>query len=81
MRALHEVIFNSKNLQARHTSAGWYLGKQHVNPCTRMLAGSYYGQTIQIWAALVAASAVAASLVYGVGGIERAVNARMGARA
>lgn len=48
---------------------------------SRMLAGSYYGQTIQIWAALVAASAVAASLVYGVGGIERAVNARMGARA
>ena len=48
---------------------------------SRMLAGSYYGQTIQIWAALVAASAVAASLVYGVSGIERAVNARMGARA
>jgi NitT/TauT family transport system permease protein len=47
---------------------------------SRMLAGSYYGQTIQIWAALVAASAVAASLVYGVGGIERVVNARMGAR-
>ncbi len=48
---------------------------------SRMLAGSYYGQTIQIWAALVAASAVAASLVYGVGGIERVVNARMGVRA
>jgi NitT/TauT family transport system permease protein len=48
---------------------------------SRMLAGSYYGQTIQIWAALVAASAVAASLVHGVGGIERVVNARMGARA
>ena len=48
---------------------------------SRMLAGSYYGQTIQIWAALVAASAVAASLVYGVGGVERMVNARMGVRA
>ena len=48
---------------------------------SRMLAGSYYGQTIQIWAALVAASAVAASLVYGVGGVERVVNARMGVRA
>ena len=35
---------------------------------SRMLAGSYYGQTIQIWSALVAASAVAAALVYGVGG-------------
>ena len=48
---------------------------------SRMLAGSYYGQTIQIWAALVAASAVAATLVYGVGGIERIVGKRMGARA
>jgi NitT/TauT family transport system permease protein len=47
---------------------------------SRMLAGSYYGQTIQIWAALLAASAVAASLVYGVGGIERLVGLRMGAR-
>ncbi len=47
---------------------------------SRMLAGSYYGQTIQIWAALVAASAVAATLVYGVGGIERIVGARMGGR-
>ena len=25
--------FNPKNLQARHTSVGWYPGKQHVNPC------------------------------------------------
>ena len=40
---------------------------------SRMLAGSYYGQTIQIWAALVAASTVAATLVYGIGGIERVV--------
>jgi NitT/TauT family transport system permease protein len=47
---------------------------------SRMLAGSYYGQTIQIWSALVAASAVAAGLVYGVGGIERLVATRMGAR-
>ena len=47
----------------------------------RMLTGSYYGQTVQIWAALVAASVAAASLVYGVGGIERFVGRRMGARA
>ena len=46
----------------------------------RMLAGSYYGQTIQIWAALVAASFVAALLVYAIGGMERVVNVRMGAR-
>jgi NitT/TauT family transport system permease protein len=48
---------------------------------SRMLAGSYYGQTIQIWAALVAASVVAAALVYGVSGIERIVNRHMGTRA
>ena len=48
---------------------------------SRMLAGSYYGQTIQIWAALVAASAVAATLVYGIGGMERIVGKHMGARA
>lgn len=47
----------------------------------RMLAGSYYGQTIQIWAALVAASTVAASLVYGIAGIERIVGKHMGANA
>jgi NitT/TauT family transport system permease protein len=45
---------------------------------SRMLAGSYYGQTIQIWAALVAASTVAATLVYGIGGIERVVGKHMG---
>ena len=25
--------FNPKNLQYRHTSVGWYPGKQHVNHC------------------------------------------------
>ena len=29
----------------------------------RLLAGSYYGQTVQIWAALVAAAFVAGALV------------------
>ncbi len=37
----------------------------------RLLNGSYYGQTVQIWAALFAASFVAATLVWGVGAIER----------
>jgi NitT/TauT family transport system permease protein len=46
----------------------------------RMLGGSYYGQTIQIWAALVAAATVAAGLVYAVGLLERVVGMRMGAR-
>jgi NitT/TauT family transport system permease protein len=47
----------------------------------RMLGGSYYGQTIQIWAALVAAATLAASLVFAVGWTERLVGMKMGARA
>ncbi|MEO8241961.1 MAG: ABC transporter permease [bacterium] len=44
----------------------------------RLLSGSYYGQTVQIWAALFAAAAVAAVLVMVVGGLERATLRRMG---
>ncbi len=44
----------------------------------RLLAGSYYGQTIQIWAALFAAAALAATLVAIVGLGQRIVMQRMG---
>jgi NitT/TauT family transport system permease protein len=44
----------------------------------RLLQGSYYGQTVQIWAALFAAATLAAGLVVIIGVIERAVLARMG---
>lgn len=44
----------------------------------RLLSGSYYGQTIQIWAALFAAALLAAGLVIVVGVIERATLKRMG---
>jgi NitT/TauT family transport system permease protein len=46
----------------------------------RLLNGSYYGQTIQIWAALFAASFVAGSLVWLVGVAERATATLMGAK-
>jgi NitT/TauT family transport system permease protein len=46
----------------------------------RLLAGSYYGQTIQIWAALLAASLLAAGLVGVVGLTDRWVGRRMGVR-
>jgi len=46
----------------------------------RLLNGSYYGQTTQIWAALVAASAMAACLVALVGFLERLTLKRMGGR-
>ena len=44
----------------------------------RLLAGSYYGQTVQIWSALVVASVLAALLVVLVGWIGDWVNRRMG---
>ena len=44
----------------------------------RLLAGSYYGQTVQIWSALFAAAAIAAVLVTIVGIVHRMVLRRMG---
>lgn len=44
----------------------------------RLLSGSYYGQTVQIWAALFAAATLAAVLVMVVGLIERVTLKRMG---
>ncbi len=44
----------------------------------RLLAGSYYGQTVQIWAALFAAAALSATLVGSVGLVDRMVARRMG---
>jgi len=44
----------------------------------RLLTGSYYGQTVQIWSALIAASLMAGVLVAIVGLIERIVLRRMG---
>jgi NitT/TauT family transport system permease protein len=45
-----------------------------------LLAGSYYGQTIQIWSALFAAAACAWALVTLVGILDRLVTKAMGAR-
>lgn len=44
----------------------------------RLLSGSYYGQTVQIWAALFAAAIVAAGLVIVIGMVERGTLKRMG---
>ncbi len=43
----------------------------------RLLAGSYYGQTVQIWAALFTAAALSAALVVVIGIIGRIVLQRM----
>ena len=44
----------------------------------RLLAGSYYGQTVQIWAALVAASMLAVGLIGFVSLVEKWVGQAMG---
>ncbi len=44
----------------------------------RLLAGSYYGQTIQIWSALIMAAALAAALVAIIGLVQRVTLKRMG---
>jgi NitT/TauT family transport system permease protein len=44
----------------------------------RLLTGSYYGQTVQIWAALVMASLLAGCLVGLVGLAQRLVLRRFG---
>jgi NitT/TauT family transport system permease protein len=44
----------------------------------RLLAGSYYGQTVQIWAALFAAAGCSAALVGLIGVVDRATARRMG---
>lgn len=44
----------------------------------RLLAGSYYGQTIQIWSALLMAAALAAALVALIGLLQRVTLKRMG---
>lgn len=47
----------------------------------RLLAGSYYGQTIQIWSALLTAALLAGALIALVGLAERLTNQSLGARA
>lgn len=46
----------------------------------RLLSGSYYGQTLQIWSALVMASVLGMLLVFAVGAVERLVLQCAGAR-
>ena len=44
----------------------------------RLLTGSYYGQTVQIWSALIVASVIAATLVFLMSIMEKIVQKRMG---
>ena len=46
----------------------------------RLLSGSYYGQTVQIWAALIMASLLSVALIGVVRGVELVLLGRAGAR-
>ena len=46
----------------------------------RLLTGSYYGQTVQIWSALIVASIIAGTLVFLMAVLESKVQKRMGAQ-
>lgn len=48
---------------------------------SRLLAGSYYGQTTQIWAALLMAAALSAALIFAIGAIQALTSKMMGAPA
>ncbi|MGI3186420.1 ABC transporter permease [Nioella aestuarii] len=45
---------------------------------SRLLTGSYYGQTVQIWAALIMAAICAALLVWLIGAVEKRTLTRLG---
>ncbi|HBN51396.1 MAG TPA: ABC transporter permease, partial [Thalassospira sp.] len=48
---------------------------------SRLLAGSYYGQTTQIWAALLMAAALSAALIFAIGAIQTFTSKMMGSPA
>jgi len=47
----------------------------------RLLSGSYYGQTVQIWSALLMAALLGSILVFAMGGIERLTLRHLGTKA
>ena len=75
-------LFTSLKIAAASSLVGAIVGELPTGAVAglgaRLLAGSYYGQTIQIWSALFAAAALAATLVALVGLANRIVLRRMG---
>jgi NitT/TauT family transport system permease protein len=82
MPASMPYLFTSMKVAVAASLVGAIVGELPTGAVSglgaRLLAGSYYGQTIQIWAALFAAAALAAVLVSLVGVVQRAVQGRMG---
>ncbi|MGR3781535.1 MAG: ABC transporter permease [Albimonas sp.] len=75
-------LFASLKIAAAASLVGAIVGEMPTGAVAglgaRLLAGSYYGQTIQIWAALFAAAALAAALVAAIDLAGRVTLARMG---
>ena len=81
------VAFSVRQPESRRSRSRWSArSSPNCRPAAqagigaRLLVGSYYGQTIQIWAALVAAAVLAVVLIGIVGFVERGGHSRMGAR-
>lgn len=75
-------LFASLKVAIAASLVGAIVGELPINQDgglgARMLVGSYYGQTIQIWSALISAAVLAACLVALVSLIERLMLKRMG---
>lgn len=75
-------LFTSLKIGIAASLVGAIVGELPINQDgglgARMLVGSYYGQTIQIWSALLTAAALAACLVGIVGLVQGATLKRMG---
>jgi NitT/TauT family transport system permease protein len=78
-------LFASMKIAAAASLVGAIVGELPTGAVagigSKLLSGAYYSQTIDIWAALVAGSVVAALLVTAVGIAGRLVERAMGARA
>ncbi len=77
-------LFTSLKIAAASSLVGAIVGElptgAQAGIGARLLAGSYYGQTVQIWSALIMASLMAALFVSLIAATERRVVGRMGLR-
>ena len=76
------VLFTSMKVAVAASLVGAIVGELPTGAVAglgaRLLAGSYYGQTVQIWSALIAAALMAAVLVGLIGLVNRIALKRMG---
>ena len=77
-------LFTSLKVAAAASLVGAIIGELPTGAVAglgaRMLSGSYYGQTVQIWSALFMAALLASALIAVIGLVERLTLRAMGAR-